>query len=532
MAAIQRNSGAGRLALAAVALLAVACSGGEEEHQIGLGEGFAGAVAADEPRAALIGRDILVNGGNAADAAVAMYFVLGVTLPSRAGLGGGGTCLIFDQRQKGALVLEFLPRSGALGGVVPRGPRAMAALHARHGKSRWEMLLSPAESLARLGHPASRAFARDLARGAAIIRADPALSGIFRARSGALIGEGDSFTQVELAVLLAGIRSQGAGYLHNGPAAEQLVQASISAGQPMSGADLRDSVPRLAPAVQVDFVWRTLYFSLPPAADGLLAAQLWQMLTEVADYDDRDEEERPHLFVEASMRAFGGRADWLTATGESRTEAPDLLDEKRLERLLAGYDRSRHTPAADLSPQPQPRPENPDGASFVVGDRWGNTVACGLTMNGLFGAGRMATGSGLVLAAAPVGEADGTLSPSLAILGSKGDAHLAVAASGGAAAPTALVTVLLQALVDKRPLAEAIAAPRLHHGGSPDAVFFESTAAPAVLEALRSRGHVLRRSEALGRVNLFYCPGGLTASEQGCAVTSDPRGWGLGTLVQ
>jgi len=532
MGAIQRKSGAGRLALVAAAFLAVACSGGEEELEIGLGENFAGAVAADEPRAALIGRDVLAKGGTAADAAVAMYFTMGVTLPSRAGLGGGGTCLVVDQRRQGAVVLEFLPKSGALGGVVPRGPRAMAALHARHGNSRWEMLLSPAESLARLGHPVSRAFARDLARGVAVIRADPALSGIFRTKSGALLREGDAFTQVELAVFLAGIRSQGAGYLHNGPAGEQLVQASISAGQPLTRADLRDSVPRLAEAVQVDFIWRTLYFSLPPAANGLLAAQLWQMLNEVEDYDDGDEEERAHLFVEASMRAFGDRADWLTASGESRTEPPDLLDEKRLERLLANYDQSRHTPAADLSPQPQPRPENPDGASFVVGDRWGNTVACGLTMNGLFGAGRMAAGSGLVLAAAPVGDADGTLSPSLAILGSKGDAHLAVAASGGAAAPTALVRVLLEALVKDRPLAEAIAAPRLHHGGSPDAVFFESTAAPAVLEALRSRGHVLRRSEALGRVNLFFCPGGLTVRDQECAATSDPRGWGLGTLVQ
>lgn len=532
MVAIQRKSGAGRCALAAVAFLAAACTGGDEGLQIGLGEGFAGAVAADEPRAALIGRDILIDGGTAADAAVAMYFAMAVTLPSRAGLAGGGTCLIFDQRRKGALVLEFLPKSGALGGVVPRGPRAMAALHARHGKNRWEMLVSPAESLARLGHPTSRAFARDLARGAAIIRADPALSRMFRTRSGALLREGDVFTQVELAALLAGIRSHGAGYLYSGRVAEQLVQASNTAGQPMTAADLRDSVPGLAPAAQVDFAWRKLYFSVPPAADGLLAAQLWQMLNEVADYEDSDEEERPHLFAEAAMRVFGDRARWLTATGASRSEPPDLLDDGHLERLLEGYDRSRHTPAAELSPQPRPRPENTDGTSFVAGDRWGNAVACSLTMNGLFGAGRMATGSGLVLAATPSGDADGTLSPSLAILGDKGDAHLAIAASGGAAAPTAMVKVLLEALVDGRPLTEAVAAPRLHHGGSPDAVLFEPTTAQAVLGALRSRGHELRRSEALGRVNLFYCSGGLTAAEQGCAVASDPRGWGLGTLVQ
>jgi gamma-glutamyltranspeptidase/glutathione hydrolase len=87
-------SRAGLAVLPICALVLAACGFGDDETlEIGPVEGFAGLVAADEPRAALVGRDILANGGNAADAAVAMYFTMAVTLPSRASLGGGGVCL-------------------------------------------------------------------------------------------------------------------------------------------------------------------------------------------------------------------------------------------------------------------------------------------------------------------------------------------------------------------------------------------------------------------------------------------------------
>ena len=91
----------------------------EADAKLGLVEGFAGLVAADDPRATVVGRDVLGNGGNAADAAVAMYFTLAVTLPSRASLGGGGVCVAFDRSANSGETLEFLPRQSAGGGLVP-----------------------------------------------------------------------------------------------------------------------------------------------------------------------------------------------------------------------------------------------------------------------------------------------------------------------------------------------------------------------------------------------------------------------------
>ncbi len=112
-------------------------------------DGFRAGVVADEPRAALIGRTVIAGGGNAADGVVAAYFAMAVTLPSVAGLGGGGICIAHDADKKTTDVIDFLPRAAAGGAVaVPGNVRGMAALNARYGKLQFAALVGPAESLA------------------------------------------------------------------------------------------------------------------------------------------------------------------------------------------------------------------------------------------------------------------------------------------------------------------------------------------------------------------------------------------------
>jgi gamma-glutamyltranspeptidase/glutathione hydrolase len=224
----------------------------------------------------------------------------------------------------------------------------------------------------------------------------------------------------------------------------------------------------------------------------------------------------------------------MASDGTAREDPQQLLAPDRVERALEGYRDDRHTPAGSLSPRPVALAENPHGAGFVAADRWNNVVACSLTMNGLFGAFRMAAGTGILLAAPPQDHNNGLLSPSAAILVNPAvqEAYFAAAASGGAAAPTSLVSVTLGTLVDDRPLKETVAAPRLHHGGAPDVTFYEEGVSEAVLEDLRARGHLLRAAPGLGRVNALYCPESFKRGFGKCAFASDPRGWGLGFLVQ
>src|SRR5260221_5056316 len=111
-----------------VALSAAGCNAGSFFRTTNAG--YAGAVVADEPHAALVGREVLTQGGSAGDAAVATYFALSVTLPSTAGLGGGGVCVAYDPLKKRMEVIDFLPRPTAGGAMaVPANLRRIALLH-------------------------------------------------------------------------------------------------------------------------------------------------------------------------------------------------------------------------------------------------------------------------------------------------------------------------------------------------------------------------------------------------------------------
>lgn len=534
MTRIQRSSALGVIASLFLLGSLSACSD-EDGLEAGVVAGFAGVVAADEPHAAVVGRDVLAVGGNAADAAVAMYFALSVTYPSRTGLAGGGVCLTFDSAAARADVIEFLPRRAQAGGLLPIGVRAFAAIHARMGVLRWEQLVAPSENYARFGFPASRALVSDVAQARDLILADPELKALLSTSSGQLPAEGERIEQFELSTILAGIRQQGAGYVYSGPFPSRFADAAAAVGQVMTPEEIRAAVPEVLVPAMVEFDSEELYFSVPPADGGLLAAILWQLLTEVEDYEDAGEEERAHLLAEASILALSDRAGWDgVADGEGLTWDRHV-DEDRLSELFASYQPASHRPVGALSRQPEVSLEAPFGTSFVVGDRKGGAVACSLTLNGLFGSGRIAPGTGLILAEPPGPGTPPGFGASVAVLASTfaGDAHAAAAASGGAYAPSALVQVLLSLLAERQPVKTAVTQPRVHHGGVPDVVHFEPGTSDGVLAGLITRQHRLVENREIGRVNAFECPEGLQDDEDDrCSVASDPRGSGLGLLAQ
>ena len=279
------------------ALIVAGCSGGGEPERENLtnpsgiaanraplsaifrGAKFA-AVAADESRAAEIGRDVLAGGGNATDAAVAMYFAMAVTLPSAASLGASGVCIAHDSKTRVGEAFVFAPVAapGGVRGVqitVPSGVRAVTLMHARHGSVPWPAVVAPGERLARLGVPVSRALSRDLQAAATALGADSEARRIFGRGGGTAVTEGDNFIQTDLAATLGIIRQRGGGDFFSGSLARVISDQVAQIGGSLPMESLRNAVPQYGPPAGESYGGFRVYVAPAPMA-GAQALAGWR----------------------------------------------------------------------------------------------------------------------------------------------------------------------------------------------------------------------------------------------------------------
>ncbi|SCA58050.1 Gamma-glutamyltranspeptidase [Candidatus Terasakiella magnetica] len=510
----------------------------EDKGKIGYVKGFIGGVSADEPRAALVGRDVLSAGGTAADAVTAMYFAASVTMPATASLGGGGVCVVHDRKDETTEALDFLskpPKTIPPGTErpvgVPMNARGFFILQSKYGDLRWAQLISPAENLARFGTQVSRALAAELKPvGPALIQ-DKEAARIFAKDNAQPVREGDFIKQFDLAATLTEIRTKGPGALYVGPFANRFVEAVKQAGGYITKEDLRDALPAWSDTVQsLPYQYKVAHFAPPAAAGGVVGAQIWSMLAEYDDFDEADEATRAHMLAESSMRSYGDRARWVMPSGHSRAPANALVSEKHIKSLMSGMSETRHQAASTLKAVPQSTPEAPSALSLAAVDRYGMGVACNVSMNNGFGVGRIAPQTGVLLSALPGlnGRGPMPLGPMLVVNPNSNEVYFAGAASRGVTAPTALVSVAARIIMGEQAPKEAMNMPRTHHGGAPDVLYHETNLSADVLSKLQSMGHKTAGVQGLGIVNAIACPGGLHAQAQTCRAMSDPRGYGLG----
>ncbi|HEY4136432.1 MAG TPA: gamma-glutamyltransferase [Alphaproteobacteria bacterium] len=442
-------------------------AGKPAEGELGFISGFLGGVAADEPRAALNGRDVLSAGGNAVDAAVAVFFTMAVTRPSLVGLDSDGQCVVYDQKSKRVEAIDF---TGAPG--VPGAPRGMYALHAKYGHLRWEQMVAPAENLARFGFPVSRGFARDLAAASATLAANPSLARLYVGPSGRAPIEGERMSQLDLAATISLLR-RAPGQFYGGGFLQSYIDGAAADGIVISADAMRSYAPQFREPIQVKQDLLVSYFA--PTPGGAIAARMWSALATEGQYHRTAPAARGALIADAQAKAVAQASPGVSELPIGASQA---------------------------------------GASFVVADQDSNTVACAFTMGKLFGTGKVAGDTGIVIAAPATGGEAFAVAPMLTINPIVNKMYFAAAGSNGAPAPAAEVQAGLETMIEGKALADAVALPRSHW---------------------ISAGRVATEPQiSLGSINAFFCPKGLLSPgaekpDIFCSVATDGRGYGLAT---
>lgn len=485
--------------------------------------------------ASQVGADVLRDGGNAVDAAVATAFALAVTHPTAGNIGGGGF-LIYRAADGRADAYDFRETAPAAAsptmfmtegrydadrhhrGYLAVGvPGTVAGLHlawTSHGRLPWKRLVEPAVRLARNGFTVSEGLARSLEGVLPEMKMYPASVAQFT-KHGAPFAAGDVLKQPDLAATLRRVASRGPSGFYEGPVAEAFEREMRAHGGLITKEDLRRY--RAVRRMPLSGTYRGYdIIAMPPPSSGGVA--IIEMLNLLEGYDlgsmGAGSSQAIHLAVEAMRRAFADRAAYL---GD-----PDFNREMPLPRLLskpyaADLRRSIRTDrASPSSPSTFTWPaESVETTHLSVVDAARNAVALTYTLEASYGAKIVLPGGGFLLnnemgdfnAAPGLTTSDGLIgtaanlaqpgkrmlsSMSPTILARDGRLFMVTGSPGGRTIINTVLETILNVVDFGMNAQEAVDAGRVHHQWLPDRVTYERYAlSPDTAAALRAKGHQL-----------------------------------------
>jgi gamma-glutamyltranspeptidase/glutathione hydrolase len=520
-----------------------------------------GIVASQEALATRIGVEILERGGNAVDAAVAVGFALAVTLPRAGNLGGGGFFVIWLAERQQAVTLDFReiapaairadsflgpdgrpdPRKSLFSGLAVGVPGSVAGLAhalAQYGSGKFTLaqLIEPAERLAREGIPVVDDLAISLRQFERLLSPWEATTRIFF-RDGKPLGENETLRQPDLADTLRTIAARGPDGFYRGEVAEKIVAAVRAAGGVMTMEDLAAYRVETRSPVRGRYRGFDVISMPPPSAGGALLVQMLNVL-EPFDLEKwgRESPDTIHVMIEAMKRAYADRAEYFGDPAFVKIPLERLISKAHAEKQRASILFAKTTPSATIRAGDAARPKGDNTTHYSVVDRFGNAVAATVTLNFSYGMGMVAGGTGVLLnnelddfaAASGVPNAYGLVggdanapgpgkrplsSMTPTILLKDGKAVLVTGSPGGSRIITTVLRVITGVIDHKLDIAEAIAQPRFHHQWLPDQVRTEPGLPPALIEALKARGHDVSVGPNSGGANsILVTPEGLTAA--------------------
>ncbi|NNL30300.1 MAG: gamma-glutamyltransferase [Gemmatimonadetes bacterium] len=525
-----------------------------------------GMVVTTDEYASQVGTDILREGGNAVDAAIAVQFALAVVNPEAGNIGGGGFMVLrtpddetaaLDYREKAPLAATrdmFLDEEGNLtdksvvGHLAVGVPGTVAGMWQaweRYGSLDWEALVAPAVELAE-GFEVKERFLGSLGSTmVASLTAFEASAVQFLPREGQPPLVGDTLRQPDLAATLRRIIEDGPDGFYAGETADLIVAEMERGGGIITHEDL--ATYQAAWRAPVSFEYRGhRVISMPPSSSGGPTMAEMGNILELYDLTAMDWHgpEMIHLYAEAWKRSFADRNYYLAD--------PDFV-EMPLERMTSdayaaerastiGMDRA--TPSTEIEPGLGPAfSEGENTTHYSIVDAQGMAVSVTTTINSWYGSKVTVTGAGFVLnnemddfaakpgtpnqfglvqgennAVAPGKRMLSAMTPSI-VLDPSGELLMVTGTPGGSTIITTVFQTISNVIDYGMNVVQAVNAPRVHHQHLPDQIFYEAGGLPAeTVAALEALGHTMvERNDVSGDVQaILVVDGRLTA-------WSDPR---------
>ncbi len=481
-----------------------------------------------------VGVDVLKSGGNAVDAAVAVGYALAVVYPTAGNLGGGGFMTIrmkdgkttfLDFRERAPLAATKTMYLDAKGDIVPRAsldgylavgtPGSVMGFETareKYGTRKREELIAPALKYAKEGFTLEQGDAASFATGAKRLAKDDEAAKIFLKAGGSPYVSGEKLVQPDLAAVLQSISEKGPDAFYKGAPAEAIVKASQAKGGILAKEDFEQYKVRELKPIECNYRGYDIISSPPPSSGGVIICEILNVLEGYPlSYLGYGSAEAVHIMVEAMRYAYVDRNAALGDPDFIDNPVSKLLDRSYAASIRAKIDPYRAGTSANL--KPLGGKESTETTHYSVIDDEGNAVAVTYTLNGSFGAGVVAPGTGVLLnnemddftskpgvpnlyglvqgeanAIAPKKTPLSSMSPT--IVTKDGKPFMVIGSPGGSRIITITLEAILNVVDFGMDISQAVNAPRIHHQWQPDTVYLEPYAlSPDTEKALAAMGY-------------------------------------------
>jgi gamma-glutamyltranspeptidase/glutathione hydrolase len=493
-----------------------------------------GMVVTAQHLASQVGVDVLKHGGNAVDAAVAVGYALAVVWPEAGNIGGGGFMTIRTKDGKSTFIdfREHAPLAatktmyldaagnpvkgastdGYLAVGVPGSVAGFEYAREKYGTQSRQDLMAPAIRFAREGYVLDQGDAASFKENASWLARDPAATSIFLKPDGKPYGTGETLKQPDLAASLTAISDKGPDAFYKGAIADAIVQGSGAKGGILAKADFEQYQIRELKPVACNYRGYEIVSSPPPSSGGVIICEILNVLEGYPlSYLGSASADTVHAMVEAMRYAYVDRNSALGDPDFVQNPVDHLLDKAYAAEIRAKIDPYRAGVSQAL--MPKGFGESHETTHYSIIDNDGNAVAVTYTLNGSFGTGVVAPGTGILLnnemddftskpgvpnlygliqgtanAIEPKKAPLSSMSPT--IISKDGKPFMVIGSPGGSRIITITLEAILNVIDHGMDIQEAIDAPRIHHQWLPDVVTIEPHAlSPDTVKLLAGMGY-------------------------------------------